>query len=890
MNGKAKVFSVIIAVILAIITFLSNAKVTFATSLNWYKSSGITEYSQEIRVAPSDSRIVYATLRTATGSGLFKSTDQAMTFSTVLPVIGGRDINSIAISNVNPDKLWVGTYQVGVFKSTNGGATWQNSGLDNVRVRFLTIDPVNDNVLYAGTGENNSDGGVYKSSNSGGSWSLIGSNTYGRKNNLNLYVDWSNANRVFAGSDYGLYISNDAGTNWTNHSIGNTNYPATLVSNISSSTIFASVVGSGIKKSTDNGSTWAVKNGGMGSSSLFRLAQTSDGKLFASRRSEATGNGGGVWKSNNQAETWENIADPLWGNRDTWGIDVAGDRVIVSVSGLGVYYADSNTPPAPVVVVPGFGGSWSYKGLVENQATTYADWQLMPIFTDAIYQPLIATITNAGVTPTVFAYDFRKSIVDNANTLKTYLTDKVPGGKANIVAHSMGGLVTRYCYEKISGCSDKIEKIITAGSPHQGTLAAYPLWEAGDFGDMDILTKAAIEIALHAGSFPYLTDKDIVRNRLPGVRDLLPLSGSPTNTVLQSLSWTVGGILTSLSGKDFSTKSSFTTTSRSVLDQALGLWADGKPGSYSTQDGDGTILKVSSELSTNKKYYSLQHNDYFKNTTSLTDILTTFGLTPGAVVTTATNPTSVLAFIIRSPVTVSVNGNTGIDGKAVFIINPASGIYPITLTGTGNGKYELDSFYIDGTNSYKRTVSGTITTGATRTINFEFSPDPGQGFSETGDISLSSFRQKVADTNLRSLRALEATVVTAVSDIQTNRNRSGAFGKLESSYLGIWKLLMAENNGTNRRNLHETADQLVAVMDKLNTQYRSNPSASTATAEITRNQTTVTRKAAKSSLSAREAANVVLAQKLMADAAALKNASKNYQSLLLARAAGALSN
>ena len=73
----------------------------------------------------------------------------------------GGNIRVLAIDPSNSNIIYAGT-NGGVFKSTNGGGTWNavNSGLTNTSVSTLAIDPSNSNIIYAGTGG----GGVFKSS------------------------------------------------------------------------------------------------------------------------------------------------------------------------------------------------------------------------------------------------------------------------------------------------------------------------------------------------------------------------------------------------------------------------------------------------------------------------------------------------------------------------------------------------------------------------------------------------------------------------------------------------------------------------------------------------------------------------------------------------------
>ena len=81
----------------------------------------------------------------------------------------GGVVYALAIDPAAPATLYAGT-RVGVFKSTNGGASWSavNTGLTNTHVGALAIDPATPTTLYAGT-----DGGVFKSANGGASWSAV---------------------------------------------------------------------------------------------------------------------------------------------------------------------------------------------------------------------------------------------------------------------------------------------------------------------------------------------------------------------------------------------------------------------------------------------------------------------------------------------------------------------------------------------------------------------------------------------------------------------------------------------------------------------------------------------------------------------------------------------
>jgi photosystem II stability/assembly factor-like uncharacterized protein len=143
--------------------------------------------------------------------------------------IGGR-ITTMGISQQNPNILYAGGAEGGVLKSTNGGVNWiplcdnQNS----LSMGALAVDPTNDNIVYAGTGEANSstdsyDGiGILKTTNGGATWFSLGleqARHFGK-----IVINPLNTNIVYAaamGTLYtpntvrGVYKSTNAGATWT---------------------------------------------------------------------------------------------------------------------------------------------------------------------------------------------------------------------------------------------------------------------------------------------------------------------------------------------------------------------------------------------------------------------------------------------------------------------------------------------------------------------------------------------------------------------------------------------------------------------------------------------------------------------------------------------------
>jgi photosystem II stability/assembly factor-like uncharacterized protein len=136
----------------------------------------------DVEGVPGNPNIVYV----GTGcSGLWKTTNGGVTWTPIFDRQGTSSIGDLAIDPNNPDVVWVGTgesntrnsvsFGDGVYKSLDGGKTWQHVGLkDSERVSRVLIHPQNPDIVYVGALGHafgpNEERGVFMTTDGGKTW------------------------------------------------------------------------------------------------------------------------------------------------------------------------------------------------------------------------------------------------------------------------------------------------------------------------------------------------------------------------------------------------------------------------------------------------------------------------------------------------------------------------------------------------------------------------------------------------------------------------------------------------------------------------------------------------------------------------------------------------
>ena len=233
----------------------------------------------------------------AVGGGVWKTTDAGRTWNPIFDSEKIASIGALAVAPSNPNVIYVGTgeadmrsditYGNGVYKSTDAGKTWTHLGLaDTQQIGRILIDPKNPDVAYvAALGHAygpNAERGVFKTTDGGKTWQKV---LYKDENTgaIDLAFDPDDANVIYAalwqtrrppwnvyptsnGPGSGLYKSTDAGATWQKvegglptEGLGRIGI-AVAPSNRNVVYAIVDAKAGGVYRSDDTGKTWELVN------------------------------------------------------------------------------------------------------------------------------------------------------------------------------------------------------------------------------------------------------------------------------------------------------------------------------------------------------------------------------------------------------------------------------------------------------------------------------------------------------------------------------------------------------------------------------------------------------------------------------------------------------
>lgn len=300
-------------------------------------------------------------------------------------------VSAIAASRQNPNLYYLGGADGGVWKTQDGGASWtpMTDHMPTTAIGAIAVDPVDDQIVYAGTGEANFANhsryglGLYKTTDGGQNWQHLAADVFAGRCVSRLLIDPSDRQTIYASLTHagglpsfdfnyaaarnhgaallslGVWKSVDGGETWQhliNNIPGNLSVTDLVMHAADSSILFAAVghifgdPANGVYKSVNGGNSWTKLAGGFPLNNVGRIALTTSPakpeRLYANVVNACNPNGGearslGIYRSDDGGNTW-NLTDTT-GMHSTYGyylnviIADPANADIVFTGGLNLY-------------------------------------------------------------------------------------------------------------------------------------------------------------------------------------------------------------------------------------------------------------------------------------------------------------------------------------------------------------------------------------------------------------------------------------------------------------------------------------------------------------------------------------------------------------------------
>lgn len=384
-----------------------------SSEAQWTQTNGLAGKTVFSIVKAGSLMFAGASTSVLTSGDIYVSSDGGNNWSIVTQ---GLNFSGVLALIYKDNMVYAGTYEDGLQRTTNNGASWVNININNnPQTGVFELCQSGQNIFaYTNTGM-----AYYVTSNNGSNWSVAAGYTGGVTNDL-----LDNGTSFYAATYKGLYLSTNNGFNWSQRQ--NNGLPANpdgskrLVALLAEGgNVFASTNNpvNSIYRSTDEGNNWVQMGLTLTQNAYIKSLEKSPGRLYAGI-SGANSVHTGVWSSTDQGSTWfaVNAGFPALLNVNAL---LRSDNVLFAcTSQNGVWKADINT----LTPVEATGSS-----------TVPAGFRLEQIYPNP-FNP--STTVKFTVPPSLSGRNFLMRVVDlTGKVIRTLLNDDLSAGTYETELH-----------------------------------------------------------------------------------------------------------------------------------------------------------------------------------------------------------------------------------------------------------------------------------------------------------------------------------------------------------------------------------------------------------------------------------------------------------------------